>query len=32
MAAMLAGHVAVIALHLVQLGQAEHRLNGGNRS
>ncbi|QJP17591.1 hypothetical protein G3545_10535 [Starkeya sp. ORNL1] len=32
MAAMLAGHVAVIAMHLVQLGQAEHRLNGGNRS
>ncbi len=31
MAAMLAGHVAVIALHLVQLGQAEHRLNGGTR-
>lgn len=32
MSAMLAGHVAVIAMHLVQLGQAEHRLNGGNRS
>ncbi|MCK0195853.1 arginase family protein [Ancylobacter sp. 6x-1] len=31
MAAMLAGHVAVIALHLVQLGQAEHRLNAGHR-
>ncbi|MBB3773045.1 agmatinase [Angulomicrobium tetraedrale] len=31
MAAMLAGHVAVIALHLIQLGQAEHRLNAGHR-
>ncbi|SHO66728.1 agmatinase [Pseudoxanthobacter soli DSM 19599] len=31
MAAMLAGHVAVIALHLVQLGRAEHRLNGGQQ-
>lgn len=31
MSAMLAGHVAVIALHLVQLGQAEHRLNAGHR-
>ncbi|GLK83111.1 arginase family protein [Ancylobacter defluvii] len=31
MAAMLAGHVAVIALHLVQLGQAEHRLNAEPR-
>ncbi len=31
MAAMLAGHVAVIALHLIQLGQAEHRLNAGRR-
>ena len=31
MAAMLAGHVAVIALHLVQLGQAEHRRNAGHR-
>ncbi|WP_428032520.1 arginase family protein [Ancylobacter sp.] len=30
MSAMLAGHVAVIALHLVQLGQAEHRLNAGH--
>jgi len=31
MSAMLAAHVAVIALHLVQLGQAEHRLNAGHR-
>lgn len=31
MSAMLAGHVAVIALHLVQLGQAEHRLNAEHR-
>ncbi|MBO1325695.1 arginase family protein [Acetobacter sp. TBRC 12305] len=31
MAAMLAGHVAVIAMHLVQLGQAAHHPNGGPR-
>jgi arginase family enzyme len=29
MSAMLAAHVAVITLHLVQIGRAEHRLNGG---
>ncbi len=32
LAAMLAAHVAVICLHLVQIGRATHRLNGGREA